>query len=263
MKRYLKILLQLSKMALKKLSQFRINTIGMILSTSAWSLLVIGTIFLNTRYINKVFGYTPAELMAIGAIQIIFLGVFHTLVSPNIEKISEYMNQGFLDTMLLKPIDSQFLVSLTHINLPALFRILIGISILTYFVQTGAVQYGGIPSLIGFVLSLGFGLVLVYSIWFVFGTFMVWYPQMDNLVEFLYHLNTTARYPMSFFQEFGVLFVILFGPFSMALTVPFRVFMGIANIGEVILLMIVSIVFFAFSRWFWFHALRSYTSSSV
>lgn len=250
-------------MALKKLSQFRINTIGMVLSTSAWSVLVLGTIFLNTRYITKVFGYTASELMAIGAIQIIFLGIFHTLVSPNIEKISEYMNQGFLDTMLLKPIDSQFLVSLTHINLPALFRILIGITILGRFVQTGEVQYGGTLSLIGFVLTLGLGLVLVYSIWFAFGTLMVWFPQMDNLVEFLYHLNTTARYPINFFQEFGILFVILFGPFSIALTVPFRVFMGVASISEVIILMIVSMAFFVLSRRFWFHALRSYTSLSV
>ncbi len=263
MKRYFKILLILSQMAIKLFAQFRANTVGILFSTSIWSFLVLSTIFLTTRQVKTVFGYTPGELLALGATQIVFLGVFHTFVSKNIEKIPEYVNHGFLDSILLKPVDSQFLVSLTHHNFPALFRMVIGIYSLWYLQSVGSIQINGIYGVLGFSVALIFSLVLIYALWYILATLLVWFPQMDNIVEFLYHLNTASRYPIGFYQEFGLFLVILFGPFSIALTVPMRILTGKADMFEVGLLVVTTVTFLILSRLFWLYALRSYTSASV
>lgn len=263
MKRYFRILLVLSEMALKVFVQFRANTVGIVISTSIWSLLVLSTIYLTTRQVKTVFGYSPGELLALAAVQVIFLGLFHTLISKNIEKMPEYINQGFLDSILLKPIDSQFIVSLTHINFPALFRMMIGIVALWYLASTGAITINGIYGVLGFASTLAMGFVLIYSIWYAFATLLIWFPQMDNIVEFLYLLNTASRYPVSFYREFGLFLVIMFSPFSMALTVPLQILMGNVDANGVLSLALTSIIFFAASRWFWFYALRHYTSASV
>jgi len=263
MKRYFQILLILSRMALKLFAQFRANTVGIMFSTSIWSFLVLSTIYLTTRQVRMVFGYTPGELLALGATQVVFLGIFHTFVSKNIEKIPEYVNQGFLDSILLKPVDSQFLVSFTHLNFPALFRMVIGIYALYHLASISSISINGIAGILGFSAALAFSLILIYSIWYMFATILIWFPQMDNIVEFLYHLNTASRYPVSFYQEFGLFLVIMFSPFSIALTVPLRLLTGKADIYEVSALIITSIVFFFVSRLFWLYALRSYTSASV
>lgn len=253
----------LSQMAIKLFVQFRANTFGIVFSTSIWSLLVLSTIYLTTRQVKTVFGYTPGELLALGATQVVFLGVFHTFVSKNIEAMATYVNEGFLDSILLKPVDSQFLVSLTHHNFPALFRMVIGIVSLYILNDLGLITVSGVLGAFLFAISMVFSLILIYAIWYIFATFLIWFPQMHNIVELLYHLNTASRYPVSFYQEFGIFLVMVFGPFSIALSVPLRLLTGKADIFEVSALIIISIIFFFGSRLFWLYALRSYTSAGV
>ncbi|MFO0704266.1 MAG: ABC-2 family transporter protein [Patescibacteria group bacterium] len=263
MKRYVRIFLVLGQMAIKLFAQFRANTFGIVFSTSIWSFLVLSTIYLSTRQVKIVFGYTPGELLALGSVQVVFLGVFHTFVSKNMERMSEYVNQGFLDSLLLKPVDSQFMVSLSHHNYPAFFRIIIGVVALWMLSSRGDIAINGYAGILGFAFMLIFSIFLTYSIWFIFVTLLIWYPQMDNVVEFLYHLNTASRYPMNFYKEFGLFLVILFSPFAITLTVPLRVLTGKADMVEIFALIGTTVIFFIVARIFWGYALRNYTSASV
>jgi len=71
-----------------------------------------------------------------------------------------------------------------------------------------------------------------------------------------------GRYPVEMVRELRnfVLFFLL--PFSLTVATPLKVFLRSALDGDVLLLVVISLVLFAASRMFWKFALRHYTSAS-
>ncbi len=242
---------------------FRVNAFGLVIATVLWSFLNISTIILTTRHITTVFGYTADELVAIGAIQVIFLGIFHALFTKNIENLPEIINKGKLDMMLLRPVDDQFSVSLTSMRPIALIRVFIGIGMITYLIASERLVAPTLWGVVLFIFLLMASELLIYSIWYIVATSLIWFPTMTNIVELLYLVNVTSRYPYDFFKEIAWWVALLTFPFSIALVVPLHAFMGKGNFGEYLALIITSAVFFAAARIFWRFSLRHYTSAST
>lgn len=250
------------RLAMKIIFQFRINSFGLVVATTLWSFLNISTIVLTTRQVKTVFGYSANELVAIGAIQVIFLGIFHMLFSKNIENMPEVINKGKLDRVLLQPVDDQFATSLTSVRPVALIRVGIGVVMLAYLVTAGRLASPTLEGVLLFSILLVASEVLIYSIWFIVATTLIWFPTMSNIVELLYMVNITSRYPYEFFREIAWWVALLTFPFSIALVVPLHALVGTGNLAEYSTLVIVSISFFVIARMFWRFSLRHYTSAS-
>ena len=248
--------------ALKRIFMFRANSLGMVLATSCWSILILSTVFLTTRNVKTVFGYTPQELLALGAIQVIFLGFFHSIFAKNMDELPEIINKGKLDSILLKPIDDQYGVSFALVYPATIVRVLIGVGTLAYLYSVGKLL---IPSFMNIFLFVGLLMVsefLIYSLWFLIATTLIWLPTMDNIIELLYNFNMISRYPYEFYREIGFTIALITFPFSIALTIPFKALTGKVTLGEVSILLLSAGIFLILSRWFWKWSLRHYTSAS-
>jgi len=241
---------------------FRANTLGMVLATSCWSILILSTVFLTTRNVKTVFGYTPQELLALGAIQVIFLGFFHSIFAKNMDELPEIVNKGRLDSILLKPIDDQYGVSFALVYPATIVRVLIGVATLAYLQGTGQLV---IPSILNILLAFGLLIAsefLIYSIWFLIVTTLIWFPTMENIVELMYNLNIISRYPYEFYREIGLTVALITFPFSIALTIPFKGLTGKVTMDEISILLLSAGIFLFLSRRFWKWSLRHYTSAS-
>lgn len=242
---------------------YRANTVGSLISSVCWSGLIVSTVYLSTQNVRQVLGYSAQELLVLSAIQVLFLGLFHALVSHNIERMPELISTGKLDLVLLKPMDSQFGISLGRFSPPSLLRVLLGVGFLIFLIQSGRLAQPSLGAIASFVGLIAVSLVLVYSIWFVVATLLVWLPHMDNIVEFLYNLNVISRYPHEFFREVGFAAALLAYPFSISLVVPLRTLMGRGDPYQCMVLIVLTIGFSIISRLFWLFALRHYTSAST
>lgn len=250
------------RIAIKRLVLFRINTVGMVLATSCWSILILSTVFLTTRNVTSVFGYTPQELLTLGAVQVIFLGFFHSIFAKNIEEIPDIINKGRLDSVLLRPLDDQYGVSFALVYPATMIRVLIGVGALVYMHTVGALVVPSVWNILLFFTLLMVSEFLIYSVWFFIATTLIWFPTMENIVELLYNLNVTSRYPYEFYREIGFTVALFTFPFSIALVIPMKALMGTVTIGEVGILVLSTFVFLLFSRKFWKWSLRHYTSAS-
>lgn len=248
--------------ALKRMFMFRINSVGMMISTSLWCVLIYSTIILTTRNVTSVFGYTPAELLALGAVQVMFLGFFHTIFAKNMERLPEIINKGMLDATLLKPVDDQYSVSFGLVYPTTVVRILIGASTLVYLASVGSIVIPSFLHVVVFLTLLFVSELLIYSIWFIVATSLIWFPTMDNIIELLYNVNSISRFPYEFYREIGLTIALITFPFSIALTIPFKALTGKVALGEVGILLLSAGVFLFLSRRFWKWSLRHYTSAS-
>lgn len=241
---------------------FRANTLGMVLATSCWSILILSTVFFTTRNVTTVFGYTPQELLALGAIQVIFLGFFHSIFAKNMDELPEMVNKGKLDNILLRPIDDQYGVSFALVYPATIVRVLIGVATLAYLHGAGQLAIPSFMNIFLAVVLLMASEFLIYSIWFLIVTTLVWFPTMENIVELLYNFNIISRYPYEFYREIGFTIALITFPFSIALTVPFKALTGKVTLGEVSILLLSAGIFLFLSRKFWKWSLRHYTSAS-
>ena len=87
------------------------------LATAMLSL--IGSIFLLSIFFQKngiIGGWEFEQVLIIQGIYTILNGITNTWFNPNLTEIVKHIREGTLDFVLLKPIDSQFFISLKKIN---------------------------------------------------------------------------------------------------------------------------------------------------
>jgi ABC-2 type transport system permease protein len=190
----------------------------------------------------------------------ILQGSSRVLLTPNLQRIVEHVRTGTLDFVLLKPVDTQFWLSTRRISPWGLPDVLIGIATVGYAAARLGLPVEQLLLASGpFILSA----VIQYSLWFMLASVSIWYVKVHNVTEVLNGLLAAGRYPIDALPAGAYRFVFTFiVPVALLTTVPARVALA-REAGHWLLY---SAVFafgaFTFSRAFWRHALRSYTSAS-
>src|SRR5574341_269965 len=126
MKSYLGLYKTLLHLNAENLLASRANFTTNVISSVSWGLFSIFSIMLITGQANAIFGWRREEILLLTAIYSILIGVFHMLFSKNFERFSNLIYYGQLDGLLVKPVDSQFLVSFWLVNYTSIFRIVLG-----------------------------------------------------------------------------------------------------------------------------------------
>lgn len=240
---------------------YRGNFFNNLLSSVGWSVLTFSTILLLTSRVTSVAGWERSELILLTAVFNIFIGVFHMLFSRNIERFSTIIHYGQLDSILTKPIDSQFLLSFWFVHITSFTRIVAGgiISVLLLKSMHIALSIGEI---MGFLLLLIAALAVLYSLWFLIATLTIWATSLSNLSDLLYRLNTFTRFPRAVFEGLpGFIFLFLV-PFVVVVNTPTKFLLHKITYWEILELLLLSLILFFASRFFWRFALRFYTSAS-
>jgi len=179
----------------------------------------------------------------------------------NMDYMSRIVKNGDLDLYLAKPIDSQFMVSCRKI---ATVYFMNFVFILTYLIW-GIVHLPhplSLLQILSFVALMLSGLVILYSLRFMFATLIVVFQDAGN-IQFLWHQVWRLGTRPDPIYPYGLrLFIMTLFPVAFFASVPSRVLVeGIQPV-----LLVASPLFAAFllmlSHVFWKKALRGYSSAS-
>ena len=101
---------------------------------------------------------------------------------------------GTLDFILIKPVDSQFMVSTRHIQVPQLGQAILGLVVLGVGLFELGEQMTAAAAL-AFAVTLVCGLVLVYCLLLVLSTFSFWFVRVENLLAIFWSFLDAGRFP--------------------------------------------------------------------
>lgn len=166
-----------------------------------------------------------------------------------------------LDVLLLKPLDPQFLVSMQHVGFGTAIRLLFSIGVTVYIVHTGHFHIN-LVNVISYVFLMLLGLILTYSLWFIFSTLIIWHTRLSNLTDLLYNLTGLSRNPPEMIRKASKGFLFFLLPVTFIVATPTKVLISRSLEGDLFTMIVMTAIFFLFSRWFWRYALRYYTSAS-
>ena len=206
-------------------------------------------------------GWTWEEALVVQGIYTAFDGMASTWLRPNLGAIVAYVREGTLDFVLLKPIDSQFWLSLRDLEPAGLPEMAFGLLLAAW----AAAHAGAIFSPIALITALAMliaGSIILYSIWFLIAATSIWFVKTWNATEVLRVLLASGRYPVSAYPAALRLIFTLVLPVAFLTTVPAQMILGRTAVPMLLIGLGLAGVFFAIARLFWLYALRCYTSAS-
>src|ERR1043165_5625223 len=126
---YTGVFLTFARNSLVRNMMFRANFLIESVTSVTWMLMNLGfylLIFHYTPSLGENTGWHKWEFFAFLATTLLVNSLVQTFFMPNCEDISELIRTGGLDFALLKPIDTQFLISLEKIDWSSLANFLAG-----------------------------------------------------------------------------------------------------------------------------------------
>lgn len=211
---------------------FRANFLIQIVTRMFWfatRLMMFAVIFASVPQIN---GWTFEEYLGFMATGMLINAIVETFCMPNCASFSELIRTGNLDFALLKPIDTQFLVSFEKVNLAMLNQILMSVALLIYALVKlqVAVSVLQVVTYVAFVLI---AVVFFYSMMISLACTSIWFGRNQGLYDFWFYITVFARYPRSIYDgedpqrfESGEALQFVFSfvlPILIVVTVPARV----------------------------------------
>lgn len=237
--------------------QFWAN-VGLSLFWLVWAALGVRVFFVGS---DTIAGWSYPELLVVVGLFFALNGVRQMLIEPNLERISEYVQQGTLDFVLTRPIDSQFLVSLRYLGVHNWGDPLLGMGLVAYaFVQLGRVP--GPYELAMFATSGLAALLILYSLSLALQTMAIWLVNMEQADRLIWSLLEAGRFPVSFYSGWVRTFLTVVVPVAIFTTFPAQALLGRLPWQVAALTLALGIGAFVAASAFWRFALRSYTGAS-
>lgn len=239
--------------------EYRLNFVIASLSSMANLVGSIFSLFLFYRTGYSFQGWSWTEALIVLGMFTLLQGFSATLLIPNLNRIVEYVQQGTLDFILLKPISSQFWLStriLSPWGLPDLF-----FGFLLIFYAGSQLNIAPINYFVSF-LAIALGMLILYSIWFILGATSIWFVKIHNVTEVLRGLLEAGRYPIAAFPLGYRIFFTFVIPVAFLTTIPAEALLGKIAFTWLFSAALLAISLLIIANLFWRFALRFYTSAS-
>jgi len=203
---YFKVFLTFARNSLVRDMTFRANFVIDTLASISWMAMNLGfyaLIFEYTPSIGADTGWGKYEFFLFLATGLLVNSIVQTLFMTNADEFSELIRTGSLDFALLKPIDTQFLVSLQRIEWSSLGNLVFGLVLLGY--ALAKVEY--VPGLVQVVLYpiyVACGVAILYALMIAMAASSVWLGRNQTLYDFWFYITNFSRYPREIYRgRFG------------------------------------------------------------
>lgn len=276
---YTRVLLTFARNSLIRDMTFRANFIIECIASLSWTMMNLGFYLLIFSQIDerRIADWQQYEFFAFIATTWIVNSVVQAFFMPNAQEFSELIRTGNLDFALLKPIDTQFLISLQKMDWSSLSNFVAGGVLLVFSLGQLAVDPAHpltvTPILAGmYVFYLLCGIAIMYSLMVSLAATSIWLGRNQTLYDFWFYITNFSRYPMEIYNgRFGAplqWFFTFIIPVLIVVNVPARIvaqpLRPETSIGTWLALFAIAATAGCLmgSRWIFTRALLSYRSAS-
>jgi ABC-2 type transport system permease protein len=221
---------------------FRANFIIQCISSVSWTAMNYGFFELVFSYTTSIGpGWGKHEYFVFLATTWLVNSVIQAFCMPNAQEFSELIRTGNLDFALLKPIDTQFLISFQKVEWSSLANVFMGLGVLSYsLIQLTTRAENpltiGPLTIIVYFFYLGCGVVILYSVMISLAATSIWLGRNQTLYNFWFYITNFARYPMEIYTRgWGLPLFIFFTfvvPVLVVVNVPARLLAQPFNGGD-------------------------------
>lgn len=259
MKRYFKVMYVSTKMSLMREMEYRADF-------AMFFLQMLTFVFFNLLFykavlgsVGSIGGWTYPDMVILFGTYAVIDGIFMTFILTGVSRIESLVRSGELDAYLLKPIDSQFLVSIQRVNFPQFPSIFFGFFIVYYGFSLGhyVVPWTMIPLYLLFILISS---VIFYSMALIISCIIFVIDKADDLKEIIFSVKQFAKFP-DIYSGYVRYFMMLFVPIVFSSFVPAGILLGKISIAFLLYYLVIAVLSLVVSRIVWKKGLKKYKSA--
>lgn len=257
--RYLKLYRKILSFAIMKALAYSRDFIVWSIVDTMWGIVNIGFFWVLFQKIPLISGWTFDQLtIPLGILYLLNTFIWGFMYA-NMNQLSRDVNLGDLDLYLIKPVDSQFLVSTRSISLSLLPSIAAGLILLRHGFITNNLSF---KEALIIPMALFSSVIISYSLWFISVTTVFWFNRLRNIGEVFGSAVDIARYPAGIFNPFIKFIFTFIIPFAMLGFLPAEVMLGRAGLLNLFWPLFLALFFLYLSHKFWIFSLQRYSSAS-
>jgi ABC-2 type transport system permease protein len=277
---YAAVFLTFARNSLVRDMTFRANFLIEAVTSTVWALMNLGFYTLLYRLLDEggagrtadIAGWNRYEFFVFIATTMLVNSLVQAFFMPNAEELSELTRTGGLDFALVKPIDTQFLVSLQKVSWSSFGNTALGLGLLAYALPRIEGLELSVAQIVAYPFYVVLGTLILYSVMIALAATSIWLGRNQSLYDFWFYITNFSRYPMEIYDgPYGkplrhiFTFVV---PILVVINVPARVLakplslwsaQGLALAAFAI---VATVGCLAASRWVFQRALMSYRSAS-
>jgi ABC-2 type transport system permease protein len=228
------------------------------LAWAVWSILPLLFVF---RHTDAIEGWSYPAALLVMSFFICLRALLDGFIEPNLRALVARVQDGSLDFVLIKPADSQVLVSFARF-VPARLFDLFGSLVLAGWCLD---RLGHIPSpgqILAALLCLLAGVAVLYSLWLMSAATTFFFVRVESLSYLLGALLDAGRWPAAVYRGWvrAVLTFVL--PVTLMTTFPARALLGELDGASALWAAGAAVLFTGVARFVWLSALSRYTSAS-
>jgi ABC-2 type transport system permease protein len=188
-------------------------------------------------------------------------GLLEGAINPSLVSVVDKIRSGEFDYLLLKPADTQFLVSTTKFQPWKVLDVLGGLAVaVVAFAMLGRAP--AISDVLLCALLLVTASLVLYSLWILIVSASFWVIRLDNLAYLFGAVFDAARWPIQVFRGFWRILFTFVIPLALMTSYPAMAVLGRLDAATALGALAGSLGFAAVARILWKAAIRSYTSAS-
>lgn len=261
LKKYFRIFFHFQKFNLMKKMAYPVSFLNLLITILLVMFLHVLFIKINFGYITSLAGWTFYQVLVIVGTYMIVEGLMWIFFA-NLNSLTICIQDGTLDSILLKPVDTQFLVSFWRGDFEDVVRIVTGVSLI--FMATRSIAGVGFLQIFLFLLTILNGGIIFYSFNLMLRCIGFWVIEVRSLWLLMDKMFDNSQYPTDiYYQKIVRGFFTFVIPLAFMATVPAKILTN-KNIDFQLvgISFLVMIIFFGGSRLFWKFSLRHYSSAS-
>ena len=273
---YLRVFQTFARNSLVRDMMFPANFLIETISSFGWVMMNIGFYLLIFEYTDQIGAGSDAgsawdkhQFFVFIATSMFINSIVQMFFMTNADEFSELIRTGGLDFALLKPIDTQFLVSLRRIEWASIANFIVASMLMAYALPRIQGVDLTVWKIILYVVYVLFGIAILYSLTIVLAAASVWLGRNTSIYDFWFYITTFSRYPMEIYQGpignwlRGIFTFVL--PILIVVNVPARMLAKPLQRDYsylAVFAIVATIVSLLVSRWVFRRSLMSYRSAS-
>jgi ABC-2 type transport system permease protein len=222
-------------------------------------LAVLGLVFSHTQ---ELAGWSRSQLLVVMGVHVLIGGIVRASVQPNMLRLIQDVREGKLDYLLVKPRDSQLLVSIRELSVWEGVDCLVGLAVIGVAVAQLENGVGAVRAL-AFVAAILLGVATIYCFWLLLSIGAFWVVRLEFIVELFEGVYQAGRWPVGIYPVGLRVLLTFLVPLAFAVTVPAQAIAGLASGSTLLGAVAFAVALAAVTRWAWKRGLRHYSGASA
>jgi ABC-2 type transport system permease protein len=241
--------------------EYRLNLVVKIATDVIWYVAQLAIFEILFSHTSNISGWTLASTRVFMGVLFVTDALYMLFIQENLDRLSDKVRRGELDLLLVKPVNSQFMLSFQRMSPAYLGNLILTAAWLTWAL-INLPEPVPLTRLLTLFVSIPCSIAVSYSIRFFFSATALIFTRAENVNYIWYQLYRLGTRPDTIFPQWLRYVAFTFLPVAFIASVPARL---ILNAPDPILLggaiMTASFAVYLTTR-YWQYTLKFYSSAS-